>query len=92
MKLSAIFILLTTAFKKRHIKHYYQIQYIYQFASNNIHALKTRKNPTLNIFEPVDFEGHNAAYLGSFSKQFGDCILEFLDPQNTTPKETCLKN
>jgi dienelactone hydrolase len=52
-------------------------------------ALSTNLTPTLNLFEPEGFEGHGAAFLSSFSKSFGKCIVDFLDASTVRSKEGC---
>jgi pimeloyl-ACP methyl ester carboxylesterase len=41
--------------------------------------LDYKTKPNLNIFEPSGIEGHDGAYTSSFSKQFADQMLMFLE-------------
>lgn len=52
-------------------------------------ALSAAQAPTLNLFEPVGFEGHSAVYLSSFSKSFGKCFVDFLEASTVRSKEGC---
>lgn len=52
-------------------------------------VLEWKDVPYLNIFEPSNIEGHGGAFKSTFSKRFGSCILDFLNPDIVPSGNEC---
>ena len=52
-------------------------------------ALASKGIPYMNIHEPGGIEGYSGAYLSTFSKRFGDCLLRFLEPGRRPSGSEC---
>lgn len=52
-------------------------------------ALDSLPGPGMNVFNPDGITGHGGFFLSEFSYRFGDCLLEFLDPEVTPNGREC---
>jgi hypothetical protein len=52
-------------------------------------TLSAKRIPALNVHEPAGIEGHGGAFLSTFARRFGDCILRFLEPSRSPTGSEC---
>ncbi|HTP82764.1 MAG TPA: hypothetical protein VMQ11_07465 [Alphaproteobacteria bacterium] len=52
-------------------------------------ALDAHAIPNLVLDHPPDFKGHGGAYLGRFTRRYGECLVRFIAPEAVAMPFTC---